>query len=223
MIAVDVLRLIEISVGHGSGSFLKILDRLSAMNGFWLRICCLLLLSSSAIAAEAGAEGAGHHEPYSFKADLPFWSLVVFVLFVLAIKKLGWKGFVDGLARREQKELETLSAADKVQSDAKSLLREHRGKIEALSETVRSTLEEADRDARQTRDHIAAAARSDAEGIKSRAINEIKRTQDQTLNSIFEELTNLVSQNTESRLRSGLSRNDHDELIAKALKDVVGS
>ncbi len=165
-----------------------------------------------ACAAEAGA----HHYP-GISGDLVFWSIVTFVVFVLAIRKLGWSNFVSGLNTRGEREAALVAEAEKTHRDAQQVVHEHTGRLEAVDETIREMLAEAQRDAQHTRQEILEVARHEAETLRQRARREIQRTRDQALDGIFDTLTSRVAEATQRRLASRMGPADHQRLIDEAL------
>jgi len=176
---------------------------------------------SPANSAHAGEHDA-FHQPYSLWADLPLWSAIAFVGFVLAIKGLGlWDLLVTSMDSREKVETQSIATAESDLLGARATLRTSRGRLEALDEQIRETMAEADRDARSTRNEIVAVAEREARASVDRATLEIDRVRDQSLNEIFETMTNRVSELTEQRLRSSLQAGDHDRLIGSMLNDLA--
>ena len=167
-------------------------------------------------------EHSGHHQKYSLWADLPFWSLIAFIGFILAIKGLGlWDLLVNSMTSREQAETEAISFAESDLQSAQASLRSSKGRLEALDEQIRETLTEAARDAQSTRNDILSVGEKEARAAVSRAEFEIDRVRDQSLSEIFETVANRVTSATEQRLRSGLQAADHDRLIGTVLEDLA--
>ncbi|MCA8999816.1 MAG: ATP synthase F0 subunit B [Planctomycetaceae bacterium] len=164
-----------------------------------------------------GDHGDGHHE-YTIWGDLPFWSLIAFIGFVVAIKVLGlWDLLLSSMSAREQAENEAISIAENDLAASQSVLKEVRGRMESLDETIRETLAEADRDATGTRTDILAEAEKEANASVERARHDIQRVRDQSLNELFSSLAEKVSAVTESRLRDGLNDDDQRRLIDQTL------
>jgi F-type H+-transporting ATPase subunit b len=170
-------------------------------------------LQLGVLAADAAEHG------YSLKTDLPFWGIVAFVLFLVAIKVLGWDALTGGMKAREEKELAFIAEAEGLRREAKEKLTEQRGIMEAVDEEVRGVFEEAERDADYTRRDIRDLAEREAETARERARVEIRRVKDQSLNDVFESVANRVVQLTEEKLRSRLTPNDQDQLIDAALNE----
>lgn len=171
-----------------------------------------------ATAIQLGALAAETHD-YSLSSDLPFWGIVAFIGFVLAIKFLGWNALTSGMKSREEKELGLIAEAEGLRKQAADQLQHHRGLMEALDEEVGEVLAEAQRDADYTRGDIRGAAEREAEIARERARVEIRRVKDQSLNDVFEQVAGRVVQLTEEKLRSRLTPSDQDQLIDAALNE----
>jgi|GEM_PF-6462616 len=175
---------------------------------------------SSVQAAAAGQDA--HHARYSIWSDLPFWSLIAFLGFIFAVKKLGlWNLLTRTMAEREQAESEAISIAENDLSGAQTLLRDAKTRIGALDQQVKEILAEAQRDADSTRKDLLVLAEQESETSLQRAKLEIDRATAQALDQIFGAVADQVTQTAEQRLRSGLSRQDHDRLIQESLSQAA--
>lgn len=165
-------------------------------------------------------EDGGHHdEPYSIWSDLPLWSLVAFIGFVLAIKGLGlWNSLMSNMDARERGEREAILSVESELAQARGRLEASRGRVESLDETIQAVLAEADRDAGTTRDDILEVADREAALFGDRARNEIRRVKDQSLEKLFTSLADKVVVVTESRLRSEFNDDDQQRLIGDTLQ-----
>lgn len=165
------------------------------------------------LAADAEEHG------YSLASDLPFWGIVAFICFLVAIHKLGWNSLTSGMQAREANERRLIADAESLRKQANEQLTEHRGIMEALDEEVGEVLAEAQRDAEHTRGDIRGVAEREAETARERARVEIRRVKDQSLNDVFEQVAHRVVQLTEDKLRSRLTPSDQDQLIDAALNE----
>ncbi len=162
---------------------------------------------------------AAEAHDYSLSSDLPFWAIVAFIGFVVAIKFLGWDSLTSGMRAREENENRLIAEAEGLRRQAAEQLTTQRGVMEALDEEIREVHAEAERDAQHTRSDIRSVAEREAETARERARVEIRRVKDQSLNDVFEQVANRVVQLTEERLRGRLTPTDQDQLIDAALNE----
>src|SRR5262249_38673302 len=90
--------------------------------------------------------------------DLGLWTVVVFVVLLLVLKKLAWKPLMEGLSRREQYYHQALEEAQKARSEAQTLRAELQQQMDRAQETVREIHEEARRSAQHMQDEMLAKA-----------------------------------------------------------------
>jgi len=174
-------------------------------------------------AHDSAAEHGEGHEYAGLSSDLPFWGIIAFIGFILAIKKLGWGSFTSGLAGREAEEQRLIDDAEGLQRQAAEQLQTHRGMMEAIDEQVREVLAEAERDAEHTRSDIRAVANREAANARARADLEVSRVKDQTLNDLFETFSQQVISATQQKLHGGLNPAAQDQLIDEALAEFAAS
>ncbi len=169
-------------------------------------------------AADAAQHGGGHDEEYTIWSDLPLWSGIAFILFVIAIRQLGlWNLLLTSMAERERTENEAIALSDADLAEARAILRQARGRMEALDEGIRETLAEGNRDTKTVREQILAHAQQESDLAVARVRHEIERVRDHSLNELFSSLAEQVAAVTEQRLRSGLSAEDQNRLIDDTL------
>lgn len=185
-------------------------------------VAALLLVAIAAPCRAAGdAAGEEAHTYGGLSTDLPFWGILAFVGFLLAIKFLGWDSLTSNMNSREEHERGLINAAEQTRREADDERREHLGRLEAVDEEVREVIDEAHRDADSTRQDILEVARHEAEVYRQRALTEISRARDQALDEIFNTLTDRVTESTQQRLVSRLTPTDQNRLIDEALASLT--
>jgi F-type H+-transporting ATPase subunit b len=153
-----------------------------------------------------------------FFGDLELWALVAFLGFLWAIKALGlWDVLLRSMSARERRETELIAGAENFLAQASEEFRQSRGQLEALDETIRGILEEAERDAEYTRNEITGSAQREANVHMERAQHEIERVKEQSVHDLFQALAERVTETTEQRLRNNLKPDDHARLIDETL------
>ncbi|MEX0702239.1 MAG: F0F1 ATP synthase subunit B [Planctomycetales bacterium] len=155
--------------------------------------------------------------PLGWKADLAIWSAVVFILFVLVLRKFAWDPLSAGLNSREERIRRDIEDAEQARRRAERMLDEHAAKLASVQDEVKEILAEARRDAEHTRQDIISDARNEAEASRQRAIVDIERARDQAMKELFDSMGDLVTQATAHVVGRSLGDADHDRLIDEAL------
>jgi len=186
------------------------------------------LLVQAADAEAAGAQGAAeeHHPegpPLGFKADLAFWSLIVFLLFVFVLQKYAWGPLAAGLDQREASIRADIAEAQQARVQAEQMLAEHGAKLDQVQDEVREILAEARRDAEHTKQDIIAEAQREADLTKQRAVAEIERARDSALREVFDTLSDQVVGATEQVLSRALTDEDQKRFVDDALAQFSGA
>ncbi len=170
--------------------------------------------------SEADAHGGGHAAtgvPLDFKRDLALWSLVVFLLFLMILKKFAWGPLSKGLDKRESRIRQDLADAETAREKSAQLLADHELKLSKVQDEVREILAEARRDADHTKQEIVTEAQKEAEKTKQRAVDDIERARDSALKDLFDAAAEQVIGATEQVLARSLSDDDQNRLIDEAL------
>lgn len=194
-------------------------------------LSCFLWSAGPAACAEAppAEHGAAAHDdhaahantnPLSFDPDLALWTLGVFVLLLLILRKFAWGPIVAGLDKREKKIADDIAAAQQAHEDAKALLASYEAKLSSVQDEVRAIIDEAKKDAQHTHGEILAKAKSEAEAEMHRATREISTAKDQALKELLETSANLAVELAGKVIRSKITPAEHSKLISEALANV---
>ena len=179
--------------------------------------------AAAADASDHSSGADGSHEtgaPLGWKQDLALFSLIVFLVFLLVLKKFAWGPLIAGLDQREAGIRAHFEGAEEARRKAEELLAEHDARLEGVQDEVREIIAEARRDAEHTRSEIVAAAQHEAEATRDRAVAEIERARDQALKDLFDQVAHQVATATEHVLERSLQESDQQRLIEEALAQV---
>ena len=171
---------------------------------------------------EQAAHGDPSHatsssDPLPVDPDLAIWTVVVFVVLLVVLKKFAWGPILRGLETREKNIANHILQAERSHEEAKRLLAEYEQKLAAAAGDVRELLEEARRDAEHTRQSILAEAKTAAEAERARALRDIETATDQAMESLAERSAQLAIDLAGKILQSKLSPADHARLIQEAM------
>lgn len=177
----------------------------------------------SADAAHAESDhGSGHDTgvPLAWKADLAFFSLVTFLLFVFVLGKFAWGPMIKGLDSREAGIQKAISDAEESRRKSQAMLAEYDQRLKAAEQTVQAMVAEARRDAERTSQDLLANAQREVEAIKERAKDDIRQAKDTALAEVFTQMNSQVVLATEHVLGRALQDGDQDRLVSQALAEI---
>jgi F-type H+-transporting ATPase subunit b len=198
-----------------------------------LRALCLvvaLLPACAASASDAHGHGPeiGHNAPAGvsqkdfespawFQTDLAVWSFAVFLGLLGLLTKFAWKPIMQGLEKREEGILRQIAETKASNEEARRMLASYERRLAEASEEVRGMLEEARRDADNTRQTIVAEARKAADEEKARAKHEIELAKDDALSQIAEKAGQLAVEVAGKFLRDKLGNDDQARLVRESV------
>ncbi len=176
--------------------------------------------SDGASHAHVGHKGVTE-DVSSFSIGLATYTAIVFIGLCGLLYKFAWGPISEGLDKRESGIREDIASAERAREQAATMLSDHEAKLAGVQEEVKEILAEARRDAEHTKTEIMAAAQSEAEATRDRALGDIERARDQALKDLFDQVATQVASATEHVLGRSLDAADQQRLIAEALAEVT--
>lgn len=170
--------------------------------------------------AEHGAHGGGGEStpnPLATDPDLAIWTLGIFLLMLFILKSMAWTPIMEGLKAREEGITGNLAAADAKHEEAKALLSEHQSKLAGTADEVRELLEEARRDAEQTKTDILAEAKSAADKERERAVRDIEQARDSAVRQLAESSAGMAIDLAAKVVQKDISSDRQGEIVKEAL------
>lgn len=152
--------------------------------------------------------------------DLGLWTLVVFVLLLLILRRAAWGPMLEGLKRRESSIRGAIEEAQRTRDEASRLRDQFQRDVDKTHETVRDMLDEARRDAQHTKDEMLAAARADIQTERDRLRREIEMARDQALHEIWNQTARLATLVSAKAIRRELNQDDHRRLVDEAVAEL---
>jgi len=171
---------------------------------------------AAAVEAE-DAEHGGDPNPLAFSTDLALWTLVVFVVLFLVLKKFAWPQITEALEERELKIAATIADANAKLEDAKKLYAEHEAKLTAAAGEVRALLDEARRDAEVTKKSIEAEGQKAAKEELDRALREIHRARDAAVQDLAVSSANVAIDLAQKIIREKLTPETNNQIVRDAI------
>lgn len=159
----------------------------------------------------------GSSDPLSVDPDLAIWTLVVFVVLLIVLKKFAWGPILQALEGREHGIANHIAEAQRHHQEAKALLAQYEQKLASAANEVRELMEEARRDAEHAKQAILAEAKAGAEAERARAMHDIEGATDAALESLAERSAQLAVELAGKILAFKLTSDDHARLIQEAM------
>jgi F-type H+-transporting ATPase subunit b len=156
-------------------------------------------------------------KPEEVKSDLAFATFLVFLVLLAILWKFAWGPIVKALEAREQRIEHNIQDAERANEEAKALLKQYEQKLATAANEVRELLDEARRDAEQTKLAIAAEGKTLAEAERVRALREIDAATDQALEALSKRSAELAVELASKILQTKLSGAEHAKLIEEAM------
>jgi F-type H+-transporting ATPase subunit b len=193
------------------------MDRAGLWRIVWAIVLALLMLAPGLAWAE---EGHGDENILSPRYDLGIWTIVVFGVLLLVLRKYAWGPMLEGLQRREQNIQGALDEARRGREEAERLRADLQQEMNHAQEKVRDILDEGRRGAQRQYDELVAKARSDIQGERERLHREVDMARDQALHELWTRTAQLATLISAKAIRRQLNEDDHRRLVDEAITEL---
>jgi F-type H+-transporting ATPase subunit b len=156
----------------------------------------------------------------SVSPGLIIWTIVNFTIFALILGKFAWKPLTNALSAREKSIEDSISRAEKASADAERMMKDNEAKLakaqQEMSEIVRQGRAEAQAKVQ--------SALQEADKVKEQKIAEaraeIEREKQAAMQSLREEVSNLVIMATEKILKEKLDAGQQKKIVDGFIDDL---
>jgi F-type H+-transporting ATPase subunit b len=155
-------------------------------------------------------------------ADIPLgiWTIVVFVILLVVLKKFAWGPILEGLQKREQTIQTAIEEAQKARDEAQRMREQWQREVDQAHVKVAAILDEGRRNAKTMTDEMIAKARSEIQGERDRLRREIENAKDQAVQEIWNQAALLATAISAKAIRRQISAEDHRRLVDEALAEL---
>jgi F-type H+-transporting ATPase subunit b len=192
-------------------------------------VLILLFVLASAAPARAAAEAESHTatkaEPDIFepRLDLTVWTIVVFVLFLLVLRRFAWKPMLEGLRGRESRVRGALDEAHLAREAAHKLREQLQAEIASIHDKLRELMDEARRDSQHARDQMVAEGKADIQAERDRAHRELEMAREQAVQELWGQAAQLATLVSARVIGRSLGAADHRGLVDQAVTELRGA
>jgi F-type H+-transporting ATPase subunit b len=153
--------------------------------------------------------------------DLTIWSIIVFVILLVVLRKYAWGPILEGLQKREASITEAIEEAIRARADMAKQQAEFQKTLDEANLQIPRLLEQARKDADSLKEEMRAQANNEIQTERQRLRREIDVAKDQALLEIWNQAANLATIISARAVRRELSPEDHRRLIDEALTEVT--
>ncbi|MGH7596944.1 MAG: F0F1 ATP synthase subunit B [bacterium] len=153
------------------------------------------------------------------------WTIIIFVLLLLILRKVAWKPIVGALEERTKLIKDSLEKAEAAQRAAENARAEYEAMMAKASKEAQELIARGRKAAEGTRDEIVAKAQAESEQFRQRTLREIDLARQKALEEIKHTAAQLSVDIAGKIIGRSLAAKDHQDLIRQALREmqVTGS
>lgn len=155
-----------------------------------------------------------------FEPGLMVWTIIIFLLLVVLLRKVAWKPIVGALDERTRHIKDSLEKAEAAQRAAENARTEYEAMIAKASREAQELIARSRKAAETTRDEIVAKAQSESELLRQRTIKEIDLARQKALEEIKHTAAQLSVDIAGKIIGRSLAAKDHQDLIRQALREM---
>ena len=157
----------------------------------------------------------------SVNPGLIIWTMVVFVLFVLLLKKLAWKPLIGALNQREESILNAIENAEKLNKEAEQLIEQNKKNLADANAQSMKIINESKDAANKVREDLIQKANEDARKILDNAKMELEKQKESALSEMKDKISEIAVQAAEKIISENLDAKKQRELIGDFLSKVT--
>ncbi len=177
----------------------------------------VLCLSTAAF----GAEASGQSEPLSpFSGAFgdALWTVITFVVLLLALWKLVWKKVIEGLNWRTEHIEKQISDAEQTRREADKVLAEYKTKLASVEDEGKKIIESHVKKAEQQGRQVLNKAKDDMEAMKQKVQDDIARANRQAQAELLVRSGEIVLKLGQEILGKNINDQDNQRLIDQAIE-----
>lgn len=159
--------------------------------------------------------------PLAIAWDTALWTIVVFVLLLVILRKAAWGPMLEGLQKREETIKSAVEEAKLAREETRRITAQFQAEMAAKMAEIPKIMEEARRDAEQLKEEMRAQATKDNQADRQRLRRELDIAFDQARQELFTHTARLATLISAKAIGRHLTEDDHRRLIDEALGEMT--
>lgn len=177
-----------------------------------------LWLAGVVSAAARAADGAEAPPLFSDRVWTMVWTIAVFGVLLVVLKRFVWGPLLDTLQRRERFVESSIASARNQQREAEARLKEYTDKLAVAGEEAQAIVADARRDAEAMCRRMSEESAAEARKLLDDAQEDIRRARDRAIKQIHDHAADLAAEAAGQILQREISADRHRELIGEAIE-----
>lgn len=182
-----------------------------------MSVALLLANTAAAVAQEHGAEPAGGGGLMSIQLNLMFWTLLIFVILYVLLKKFAFGPITAAVDAREKALEEAIEGAKRDREAAAKLLQSHQAAIDASRGEAQKLIAEGRAVAEKMRTDLLEQTRKEQADMLERARREIDSEKDKALAELRREAVDLALAGASKVIEQNLESDKNRKLVESYL------
>ena len=158
-------------------------------------------------------EGHGNPSLLSVNPGLIIWTIIIFVILLLVLKKFAWGPLIKALNNREESIKSTLENVEKQNREAQAALEENKKTLAEANLNAKKIIEDGREIAGKMRDEILLKANEDARKMVQQAKTEIEQKERSALESMKNEIVDLAIKSAEKIIKESLDDKKQRKIV----------
>ena len=159
----------------------------------------------------------------SVEPGLMIWTVIIFILLLLILKKTAWKPLLTSLSNREQTIKDSIEKAENLRLDAERMLEENKKRLQQADEESRKIIIEGKAYAEKIRNELLSKTNEDTSRMVKQAKEEIEREKLAALDELRGEIANLAIKAAEKIIDENLDAKKQRKIIDGFIKQIPGN
>jgi F-type H+-transporting ATPase subunit b len=182
-----------------------------------MSVAMLLANTAAAVAQEHAAEPAGGGGLMSIQLNLMFWTLLIFVILYVLLKKFAFGPITAAVDAREKALEEAIEGAKRDRAEAAKLLESHQAAIDAARGEAQKFIAEGRAVAEKMRTDLLEQTRKEQADMLERARREIESEKDKALTQLRREAVDLALAGASKVIEQNLESEKNRKLVESYL------
>jgi F-type H+-transporting ATPase subunit b len=151
---------------------------------------------------------------------LIIWTVIIFVLLLLILKKTAWKPIISALDERERTIKESLEKAEEARKEAERILAENKERLAKAEEEVQRIVEQGREYAEKLKEQILAESEEQARKKIEEAEQSIARKQEEAFAQLRSEIAEIAVTAAEKIIKETLDKEKQKKLVDAYLDEL---